>query len=49
MNVEKPKGVYTRASIDYNILRNGFNWSEIELVVSKLQSRTAKAVEQTTC
>lgn len=46
MNVEKPKRACTRASIDYNILWNGLNWSEIELVVSKLQSRIAKAVER---
>ena len=45
MNVAMPKRVSTRASTDYNILWNGLKWFEIELKVSKLQSKIAKAVE----
>jgi len=46
MNAEKPKRACARASTDFNILWDGLNWSEIELVVNKLQSRIAKAVER---
>ncbi|MDA3847285.1 MAG: group II intron reverse transcriptase/maturase [Vallitaleaceae bacterium] len=46
MNAEKPKRACARASTDYDILWDGLNWSEVELVVNKLQSRIAKAVER---
>jgi len=44
MNAENPKRACARASTDFNILWDGLNWSEIELVVNKLQSRIAKTV-----
>ncbi|WP_243116961.1 reverse transcriptase domain-containing protein [Natranaerovirga hydrolytica] len=44
MNIEKPKRDNTRASTDYTILWNGLNWTAIEKVVNKLQSRIAKAI-----
>ncbi|MDD4049188.1 MAG: reverse transcriptase N-terminal domain-containing protein [Clostridia bacterium] len=42
MNIEKPKSE-KRASVNYSLKWNSINWNIVEMKVSKLQSRIAKA------
>lgn len=44
MNIEKPKRLINRASIDFSSYWNSIDWKLVEMKVSKLQSRIAKAV-----
>ena len=45
MNIEKPKSE-KRASVDYSLKWNSINWNIVEMKVSKLQSRIAKAASE---
>ena len=44
MNIGKPKRLTNRASIDFSSYWNSIDWKLIEMKVSKLQSRIAKAI-----